>query len=369
MMSICFKEGIKMSRNALIEIIIGTGCDIRQTLNHLAMWSVADKNVSMETAQKEAQGSKKDTVLGPWEVIRKVFTKKEQESMSLADKSRLFFFDYSIGPLFVQENYLSVEPECKDNEKCKRAAQAADAISIGDLIDSKIRGTNNWSLLESQAIFSSVLPGHYMAGHFTDRINFPGWLGKNSSANKHKRILSELYMHTRMSSSGNRLAMNLDYLVPLRNAIINPLKKYGVDGVQQAIDIMKAYSLLREDLDNLMELTQWKGTENPFNKIDAKVKSAFTRAYNKQASALPFAPGTAVSKKRAAAIDAEGILNEEDLAALADEDDNEDEDATADAFIKVKAKDTKSKTQTNKAGTSKGKEPTTSKKKGRSAKK
>jgi replication factor C subunit 1 len=30
--------------------------------------------------------------------------------MTLSDKSDLFFHDYSIGPLFVQENYLSVMP-------------------------------------------------------------------------------------------------------------------------------------------------------------------------------------------------------------------------------------------------------------------
>nr|CAH7722829.1 unnamed protein product [Callosobruchus chinensis] len=269
MLSVCFKEGIKISPKALLEIITGTGCDIRQTLNHLTMWSAAEKNVSFETAQKESEGSKK----GPWEVARKVFTRTEHEKMSLADKSRLFFFDYSIGPLFVQENYLSVVPKCDRNKMIKRVALAADAISMGDLVDSKIRGSNNWALLESQAIFASVLPGHYMSGHINARINFPGWLGKNSSANKHKRMLSELHMHTRMRCSGNRMAMNLDYLVPLRNAIINPLKKLGGDGVPKAIDVMKGYNLLREDLDNLIELTVWKGGKNPFNDIESKVSA------------------------------------------------------------------------------------------------
>lgn len=153
----------------------------------------------------------------------------------------------------------------------KRAALAADAVSMGDIIDSRIRNANNWALLETQAIFSSVLPGFYMSGHVTGRINFPGWLGKNSSANKHKRMLCELHAHTRTSTSGNRLALNLDYLVPLRNAIINPLKKYGTDGVHQAIEVMKSYNLLREDLNNLIELCHWKDMKNPFNDIDAKV--------------------------------------------------------------------------------------------------
>lgn len=79
----------------------------------------------------------------------------------------------------------------------KRVAAAANALSMGDLIDSKIRGSNNWALLETQALFSSVLPGHYMKGNITQRINFPSWLGKNSSASKRKRMLGELYVHTR----------------------------------------------------------------------------------------------------------------------------------------------------------------------------
>lgn len=76
-------------------------------------------------------------------------------------------------------------------------ALAADAISMGDLIDTKIRRTNNWSLLDVEAMCSSVLPGHYVEGHFNRAIAFPGWLGKNSRKNKFNRLLSELQAHMR----------------------------------------------------------------------------------------------------------------------------------------------------------------------------
>ncbi|KAJ8961286.1 hypothetical protein NQ318_008971 [Aromia moschata] len=351
MMSICFKEGLSITPNALSEIINGAGCDIRQTLNNLSMWSAANKNLSLEVAQKESKAAKKDTILGPWEVVRMVFTESEQKDMSLSDKSRLFFYDYSMGPLFVQENYLNVTPNCKKGEVMKRVAQAADAISMGDLIDSKIRGSNNWSLLESQAMYSTVLPGYYMAGQVTNRINFPGWLGKNSSANKRKRMLSELHMHTRTSTSGSKMAMNLDYLVYLRNAIIHPLKKYGTEGVPQAIEVMKSYTLLREDLTNLLELCQWKDTKNPFNDIEAKVKSAFTRAYNKEAPLLPFAVG-GISKKRVAAAESELMEDDE----YVESDTEETDDIAADASIKVKTKgESKIKKESSKASTSRAK--------------
>jgi replication factor C subunit 1 len=118
MMSICFKEGLKLEAGALEEIISGTGNDVRQTLTHLSMYA-ADKGVKVGTAKAkdEAKTAKKDVKLGPWEVIRKVFSAEEHKKMSLNDKSDLFFYDYSMAPLFVQENYLSVKPKAP---KCVR---------------------------------------------------------------------------------------------------------------------------------------------------------------------------------------------------------------------------------------------------------
>lgn len=78
-----------------------------------------------------------------------------------------------------------------------RASQTADSISMSDKIDAKIRGSNNWALLETQAMFASVLPGHYMEGHMGGQINFPSWLGKNSRRNKLHRLLNEVQSHAR----------------------------------------------------------------------------------------------------------------------------------------------------------------------------
>lgn len=48
---------------------------------------------------------------GPFDVCRKVFASGDETAhMSLIDKSDLFFHDYSLAPLFVQENYLHVRP-------------------------------------------------------------------------------------------------------------------------------------------------------------------------------------------------------------------------------------------------------------------
>ena len=119
MMSICFKEGINkmITPDALTQLIVGCNQDIRQVLHHLTMikaGSSSDGKEKMNESQAklEANRAQKTSIkMGPWDVCRKVFTANEHKAMSLIDKSDLFFHDYSIGPLFNQENYLVVTPE------------------------------------------------------------------------------------------------------------------------------------------------------------------------------------------------------------------------------------------------------------------
>jgi replication factor C subunit 1 len=49
--------------------------------------------------------------------------------------------------------------------------------------------------VEFQAMYASVLPGEYMRGSMSQMIQFPQWLGKNSTTNKNDRILQELRTH------------------------------------------------------------------------------------------------------------------------------------------------------------------------------
>ena len=41
----------------------------------------------------------------------KVFSSEDHKTMSLFDKSDLYFYDYNMAGLFVQENYLSCTPQ------------------------------------------------------------------------------------------------------------------------------------------------------------------------------------------------------------------------------------------------------------------
>lgn len=108
-MSILFKEGVKLPPKTIEEVIQATNQDVRQTLNSLSL-ICAKPDAEGSTGLRNDNG-KKDLRLGPWEVVRKVFSAEEHKKMTLNDKADLFFHDYSLGPLFVQQNYLSVVPK------------------------------------------------------------------------------------------------------------------------------------------------------------------------------------------------------------------------------------------------------------------
>ncbi|XP_026809909.1 replication factor C subunit 1 [Rhopalosiphum maidis] len=328
MMSICYKEKLKISPDTLSSIIASTDNDIRLTLNHLSVVAAGKDNLNI---------NKKYIKMGPWDVVRKVFSAEEHKSMNITDKCDLFFYDYNISPLFVQENYLAAVPHDVEGPKWKtfeRYSLAADSIRIGDIVSAKIRSTNNWSLLPAQAIFSSYCPGEFLRGHVSKQINFPAWLGKFSKGNKMNRLLQELQIHTRIRLSASKEAINLDYLNTLRDKILKPLIDEGSDGVHKSLEFMNHYHLVKDDVESLNELSSWPGHKDLMSDIPAKVKSAFTRAYNKSA------PTFNITKKNKKAIDnVEGLGDEQEIDDITDDED--EEDITNDALIMVKKKASK----------------------------
>ena len=111
MMSVCFREGIKLKPDALDQIIMGSNQDVRQVLHHLSMFSAKEQTLDSNQVKTDANKAKKDLKIGPWDVCRQVFNDSDRKNMTIHQKADLFFHDYSIGPLFVQENYWKARPK------------------------------------------------------------------------------------------------------------------------------------------------------------------------------------------------------------------------------------------------------------------
>ncbi|XP_076625612.1 germ line transcription factor 1 [Colletes latitarsis] len=362
MKSICYKENITMSTEDLDRLIESTNQDVRQIINYLALF--VGKTGRQEKSQK--QHVNKDLKLGPWDVIKKVFSTEEHKHMNIHDKSDLFFHDYNIAPLFVQENYLLVTPQGQRDELLAKVAESAKSLALGDIVEKSIRSNSAWSLLPVQACYSSVIPGTVMSGYINSQINFPSWLGRNSKARKFDRMIQEITVHTRLATGVSKEAINMDYIKPLRDAIVRPLAVNGAEGIDEAMNVISHYHLLREDLDSLIEVSLWPGDRDPMQVVDSKVKAAFTRTYNKNSVVVPYTV-SGTSKKKAANEEVDTYL-EENEAVEANSDDNDD-NAETDKMIKVKkptvSKKTESKRNNNDKTEMKGKKSDKPSKRGR----
>ena len=74
-------------------------------------------------------------------------------------------------------------------------AEAASSFSYSNLAESKIMKTQNWGLLQTQAVFAAAIPCTKLAGSMSKMIEFPKELGKISSTNKNARLAGNLNLN------------------------------------------------------------------------------------------------------------------------------------------------------------------------------
>lgn len=174
-------------------------------------------------------------------------------------------------------------------KQLKRMLKTIDSISFGDLIEKEIRTNQNWSLLPLQAAYSTVMPGSYMrSSNGLGFPQFPQFMGKLSTTNKNLRLTDELVSHMALSITGTRTSFTLDYLQPFKDSLIQPLLNSEKDGINDVLSLLENYSLTKENMDSLLELSLWSGDNDPMKMVDTKTKTALTKAYNKKDFTLPY---------------------------------------------------------------------------------
>lgn len=180
----------------------------------LSTISTTTKKIGHENVQDIARAWEKNIALKPFDIAHKLFDGRIYsdvgcKSFPLYKKMELYFDDFDFAPLMIQENYLQTRPSVltPGETHLEAIADAAESISQGDLVERKIRSSEQlWSLLPFHAIMSSVRPASKVAGQMAGRINFTSWLGQNSKMGKYYRLLQEIQYHTRLSTSTDKLA-------------------------------------------------------------------------------------------------------------------------------------------------------------------
>ena len=307
------------------------------------MWTADSKVLSYEDAKSNAQNAKKVVVKGPFDVIKQVFQRPEANPID--EKMDLFFQDYSIGPLFVQENYPLIRPFGAKGDPQRHLdlmAMGADSISTGDIISQRIRAAQGWKLLPMQGFFSTVYPGQLLLGSFAGRIEFPKWLGNNSKCTKYQKIMGELCTHTRLHTSGSIIDLSLDYVPSWYQKVTRALEH---EEIQEASSFLCEYELLKEDWDSISELGFFKGYRDVMSQIPPKVKAQLTRVTNKERGHVHYRSDQSFRKQK---VVVEGEFDEMDVDEQSSEENTQD--LSQNQMIQVKHVTTKKPAATKPAG-------------------
>ena len=309
LMQIARQEDVPLTMDEARRISAIANFDVRQAIHLLYMTWLSMKSKAGEegrssatevlNAQSKKGGSGKDIDTNPFDVVPRIFAYK---GTTIDQKIRFYFSDYSMVPLLVQENYILTKPAGHTaKQHMDDIARAADAISVGDLIDKRIRSGGRWDLLTEHAALSTIVPAHEVQGPLLTGghgANFPSWLGKYSVTRKNRRVLSELQAHTRVAAGNiTHQDMVIDYLPLFYKRLTDPLRDSGEgdsEGIEEVIGFMDAYGLTREDWDSVNELKNG-GDDEGQDGISGSVKAAFTRRYNAGAHAITALTPTASS--------------------------------------------------------------------------
>ncbi|CAK7198991.1 DNA replication factor C complex subunit Rfc1 [Sporothrix eucalyptigena] len=353
-MTICLREGLKMPMQVVDALIEGTGKDIRQIINMLSTAKLDQSTMTYDEGKAMTKAWEKHVVLKPWDICQKMLGGglfAPASKSTLNDKIELYFNDHEFSYLMIQENYLNTRPQALTNQtsRSKREANlkylelvdhAAESISDGDLVDRMIHGPQQqWSLMPTHAVFSTVRPASFIAGQVT-HSNFTSWLGNNSKTGKFGRLLREIHSHMRLKASGDHNEVRQQYLPVLWYQLIKQLENEGKEAIDDVIELMDNYYLTRDDVDAIREMGLGPMSEDTVH-IDTQTKAAFTRIYNGMAHPVPFMKTTnnvTVARKSARdAPDLEEAIEEEDDADVIAEPVDEDEeelDLKKDKYIK-----------------------------------
>ncbi|SCU82759.1 LADA_0C07778g1_1 [Lachancea dasiensis] len=340
LMTIAVREKFQLDPSVIENLVEATRGDIRQIINLLSTISTTTKKIGHGNAQEIAKAWEKNIALKPFDITHKmfdgrIFSEIGSKNFPLYKKMELYFDDFDFTPLMIQENYLQTRPSVlkPGQTHLSAIADAAESISQGDLVERKIRSSEQlWGLLPFHAIMSSVKPASKVAGQMAGRINFTSWLGQNSKTGKYFRLLQEIQYHTRLSTSTNKLGFRMDYMPTMKRRLLDPLLRDGSDGITEVIQVMDEYYLSKEDWDSLMDFMIGNDkTETLIKKIPTAVKSGFTRKYNGMVHPVAIyktGATTAVGGRAKERPDFEDVVDADDEVPPADDDDNEIKDDT-----------------------------------------
>ncbi|XP_068330223.1 replication factor C subunit 1-like isoform X2 [Pyrus communis] len=293
LMQVANAEGLQVNEIALEELAEKVNGDMRMAVNQLQYMSLSMSVIKYDDVRQRLLSSSKDEDISPFTAVDKLFGFNAGK-LRMDERVDLSMSDPDLVPLLIQENYINYRPSAavKDDSGIKRMnliARAAESIGNGDIFNVQIRKYRQWQLSQSASLSSSIIPAALLRGQREtleqgerNFNRFGGWLGKNSTLGKNRRLLEDLHVHllaSRESSSGREI-VRVEYLSLLLKRLTMPLRELPKDeAVQEVVEFMNTYSISQDDFDTIVELSKYQGHPNPLDGIVPAVKAALTKAY------------------------------------------------------------------------------------------
>jgi replication factor C subunit 1 len=341
------REGFDVEPNALETLAESCGGDLRMILNQMQMLARSPlyrtsgvKYLDMKEKLKEMSKDQSIMLTG-FDACKKLLNSSESSRLTFRERLDMFFVDFSLVGLLVQENYLkSVEKRGADLQTLNRCAYSADLMTIGDMVNKRINSGQEWGMLPDMGVVSATYPA-WVTNGFVAFPSFPAFLGKYSTMSRTRRLSLELQAHLRLSGNiGKSTLVTTGYADLLYKRMVSPLMRNEAgNGIDQTVGILDAYGLRKEHLtEHLTELREHLGGEDLFKVVDPKVKAAMTREMNGGGHAMKVVLPTG-KRRRASAEEANPDDADEDNEHPAEAEQAEgSDDDTGGALVKVKGK-------------------------------
>lgn len=230
-LNIAEKEKLKINTEYINDLIIEHNSDIRAIINCL--------NINCKSNSKDRQYN------NYFESTKLYFNKQT----NFQERNKIFFSDYFMVPLFLQENYINYQ-------NLESIEKTSDTLSQIDTY-----GSMNFELLPTVSSILNLTMSQNINKKFTGKINFPSYLGNFSKLNKNITLFNNIE--------------RLDLLPSLSIILYQTIELFQKEGISKVIQFMKQNKIDKEKRDQIGEMCL-----KDFN-IPTKLKSAFTRELNK----------------------------------------------------------------------------------------
>lgn len=262
MAGIVKQEKLPFSASTLETLCERNGNDIRSILNFLQFSGISS-----------ARGDAKDELqrVDAFSATGRLFG----GGGSLDARANLVYIDHGLIPLMVGEAYIAAagrpRDRCDTGPQLERCGAAADLIGNYDILDRRIRSSQNWGLFP--AAVNCIVGAAAATGGPAPFQIFPSWLGKNSKRLKHRRWYMDM---------ARRAGLDSGMLLESRD-LLRARLFHGSDAAA-VVDTLESLGLSRDDMMETLTETVFSGDEEAV-KFDAKLKAAVSREWKKRTAA------------------------------------------------------------------------------------